>query len=147
MAAAHHEAGEAPGQAVLMPTRGPAMGIEEAAGMLRLLGNSARLNLVLRIGAGEVSVAELETELKIRQPNLSQHLAELRQAGLVGSRRDGRTVYYTLANAGAEAVVECLSKAIGRAAPKARAAQDPAVPRKAQPGAGSAVFARIGRGG
>ena len=65
------------------------MSIDQAAGMLRLLGNSARLRLVLRISQGEVSVAELETELKIRQPNLSQHLAELRDAGLVGSRRDG----------------------------------------------------------
>lgn len=130
-----------------MPNRPPAMSIEEAATMLRLLGNAARLSLVLRIGAGEVSVADLEAELGIRQPNLSQHLAELRQAGLVGSRRDGRTVYYTLAGAGAEAIVECLSKAIGRAAPKARAAQPSTAPRAGQAGAGSAVFARIGRGG
>lgn len=115
--------------------------------MLRLLGNSARLSLVLRIGAGEVSVAELETELKIRQPNLSQHLAELRQAGLVGSRRDGRTVYYTLADSAAEAVVECLSKAIGWTAPKGRAAPEGPSSRKAQAGVGSAVFARVGRGG
>lgn len=130
-----------------MPNPPPAMGIEEAAAMLRLLGNAARLSLVLRIGAGVVSVADLEAELGIRQPNLSQHLAELRQAGLVESRRDGRTVHYALAGAGAEAVVDCLSKAIGRAAPKARATEPFAGSRKAQPAAGSALFARIGREG
>lgn len=128
-----------------MTARRPAMGIEEAARMLRLLGNSARLRLVLRIGQGEVSVAELEAELGIRQPNLSQHLAELRQAGLVGSRRDGRAVHYMLADAGAEAVVECLSKAIGHPAPRAGRADATAAPREARPGTGSAVFARIGR--
>jgi ArsR family transcriptional regulator len=123
------------------------MKIEEAAAMLRLLGNAARLRLVLRIGAGEVSVADLEAELGLRQPNLSQHLAELRQAGLVGSRRDGRTVHYTLAGASAEAIVECLAKAIGRAAPKARATQPSSGSHKAERAAGSAVFARIGRDG
>lgn len=121
----------------------PAMSIDKAAGMLRLLGNSARLRLVLRISEGEVSVAELESELKIRQPNLSQHLAELREAGLVGSRRDGRSVHYTLADASAEAVVECLAKAIGQASPRAQRSLAPV----AQPGAGASVFARIGRRG
>jgi len=114
--------------------------------MLRLLGNTARLGLVLRIGAGEVSVAELEAELKIRQPNLSQHLAELRQAGLVTSRREGRKVLYTLANPAAEAIVACLSGAIGHAAPLARPQAEPAAPTRAPTSAGSAFFARIGRG-
>jgi DNA-binding transcriptional ArsR family regulator len=121
----------------------PAMSIDEAAAMLRLLGNSARLRLVLRISEGEVSVADLESELKIRQPNLSQHLAELRDAGLVSSRRDGRSVHYTLAGASAEAVVECLAKAIGQASAPAQRSAAPIV----QPGAGAAVFARIARRG
>jgi ArsR family transcriptional regulator len=121
----------------------PAMGIDEAAGMLRLLGNVARLRLVLRISEGEVSVADLESELGIRQPNLSQHLAELREAGLVGSRRDGRSVHYTLAGATAEAVVESLARAIGKAPLPARRSVAPVV----RPGTGAAVFARVGRRG
>lgn len=120
----------------------PPMEIEEAAKLLRLLGNAARLRLVLRIGAGEVSVAELEAELSIRQPNLSQHLAELREAGLLGTRREGRSVFYTLAGARAEAVVECLAKAIGREAPAAARAAAP--PARAGASAGAAVFAKAG---
>jgi DNA-binding transcriptional ArsR family regulator len=114
----------------------------QAAKLLRLLGNEARLGLVLRIGAGEVSVADLEAELAIRQPNLSQHLAELREAGLLASRREGRTVLYTLADARAEAIVECLAKAIGHEVPRRGAAAAPeSAPASA---AGSAVFARVG---
>lgn len=122
--------------------RPPAMRLPEAAKMLRLLGNEARLGLVLRIGAGEVSVADLEAELRIRQPNLSQHLAELREAGLLVSRREGRTVLYTLADARAEAIVECLAKAIGHEPPLRSAPSAPQVGSRAT--AGSAVFARVG---
>lgn len=120
----------------------PAMGITDAAKLLRLLGNEARLGLVLRIGAGETAVADLEAALAIRQPNLSQHLAELRAAGLIASRREGRTVLYRLADARAEAIVECLAKAIGHAPPGRAAA--PAAPPPPRDAAGSAVFARIG---
>lgn len=128
----------------MSPRPPPPMEIEEAAKLLRLLGNAARLRLVLRIGAGRVSVAELETELSIRQPNLSQHLAELREAGLLGARREGRSVFYKLAGARAEAVVECLAKVIRREAPAARTAAPPA---GAGASAGAAVFAKAGRRG
>lgn len=121
--------------------RPPAMRIGDAARLLRLLGNEARLALVLRIGAGETAVADLEAELGIRQPNLSQHLAELRAAGLLASRREGRAVFYRLADGRAEAIVDCLAKAIGHAPPvRSAAPAPPATP----PAAGSAVFARIG---
>lgn len=67
-----------------------------AAGLLRLLGNPARLRIVLRLAAGPLSVGDLELELGLRQPNLSQHLAELRNAGVVATRREGRSVIYAL---------------------------------------------------
>jgi DNA-binding transcriptional ArsR family regulator len=120
----------------------PAMALDDAARLLRLLGNRARLGIVLRVGAGRVTVAALEAELGIRQPNLSQHLAELRDAGLLASQREGRTVFYTLANAHAEAIVECLAKAIGHQAPAARAAPEASRPRFVS---GSAVFAAVKR--
>jgi DNA-binding transcriptional ArsR family regulator len=94
------------------------MSIDAAAQLLRLLGNSARLRIVLRIGEQDASVAELESELKIRQPNLSQHLADLRDAGLLVSRRTGRSVIYSLAGAKSQTIVECLAKTIGHASPK-----------------------------
>ena len=47
---------------------------------------------------GEASVGELATRVACQVPNMSQHLAVLRSAGLVAARRDGSTVYYRLAD-------------------------------------------------
>jgi DNA-binding transcriptional ArsR family regulator len=47
---------------------------------------------------GERSVRELEDLLGIRQPGLSQQLAELREAGLIAGRKEGKQVFYTLAD-------------------------------------------------
>ncbi|MCJ7712275.1 MAG: metalloregulator ArsR/SmtB family transcription factor, partial [Chloroflexi bacterium] len=48
--------------------------------------------------SGERSVSELSREASCQIPNMSQHLAVLRSAGLVTARRDGSTVYYRLAD-------------------------------------------------
>ena len=50
------------------------------------------------LGSGEKSVGELEALLEIRQAAVSQMLARLREEGLVSTRRDGKTVYYSLAD-------------------------------------------------
>jgi DNA-binding transcriptional ArsR family regulator len=117
--------------------------IEVTARLLRLLGNEARLRIVLRIGEGEVSVADLEAELGVRQPNLSQHLAELREAGLLASRRDGRTVLYSLAGADATMIVGCLGTLMGRDTGKALRPKSSEVANHYRSPFGSAVFARI----
>jgi ArsR family transcriptional regulator len=117
--------------------------IEGTARLLRLLGNEARLRIVLRVGEGEVSVADLEAELGVRQPNLSQHLAELRDAGLLASRRDGRSVLYSLAGADAAMIVGCLGTFMGRDTGKALRPGSSAVASDLRSPSGSAVFARI----
>jgi DNA-binding transcriptional ArsR family regulator len=50
------------------------------------------------LAEGEKSVSELEEILSLRQPTVSQQLARLRGDGLVSTRRDGKTIYYSLAN-------------------------------------------------
>ena len=77
--------------------------------MLKALANPARLRIALHLLGGERGVSDIESELGLRQPNLSQHLAELREAGLVTTRREARNVFYVLADAKAEALLRALS--------------------------------------
>ena len=69
-----------------------------AASIARALADPKRLCVVERLAGGEQSVSELSREVGCQVPNMSQHLAVLRSAGLVASRRDGSTVFYRLAD-------------------------------------------------
>lgn len=71
----------------------------QAAAFLRLLANEDRLMLVCQLTRGERCVGELEQLLGIRQPTLSQQLGVLRTDGLVSTRREGKNIYYRLADA------------------------------------------------
>lgn len=82
----------------------------EAAELLRQLANANRLLILCHIARQERSVGQLEQELGLRQPGLSQQLAELRQSGLVKTRRESRSIYYSLADARAEAVMAMLHR-------------------------------------
>jgi DNA-binding transcriptional ArsR family regulator len=64
----------------------------------RALADAKRLCVVEILAAGERSVSELSREASCQIPNMSQHLAVLRAAGLVTTRREGSTVYYRLAD-------------------------------------------------
>ena len=69
-----------------------------AAAIARALADPKRLCVVERLGTGERSVSELSRDIGCHVPNMSQHLAVLRSAGLVIARRDGSTGYYRLAD-------------------------------------------------
>lgn len=71
----------------------------EAVAALKALGNPERLLLLCQMSQGEVSVGELEALLDIHQPTLSQQLGVLRREGLVATRRDGKKVFYSIADA------------------------------------------------
>lgn len=71
---------------------------QEAAEFLKTLGNEWRLMILCSLGDQEKSVSSLESELGIKQSALSQHLARLRRDGLVKTRRDAQTIYYSLSN-------------------------------------------------
>ncbi|MEQ8806704.1 MAG: metalloregulator ArsR/SmtB family transcription factor [Rhodospirillales bacterium] len=73
-------------------------GAREAAQFLKALANENRLLILCMLGDGEKSVTELEQALDLRQPTLSQQLARLRADDLVTTRRDGKTIYYSLAS-------------------------------------------------
>lgn len=80
----------------------------DAASFLKTLAHEGRLMILCHLGTGEKSVGELEELLNIRQAAVSQMLARLRDEGLVTTRRDGKTIYYALADANTEQVIELL---------------------------------------
>ena len=67
-----------------------------AANLLKALANENRLMILCTLMAGEISVGDLNTKLPLSQSSLSQHLASLREAGLVSTRKEAQTVYYQL---------------------------------------------------
>jgi DNA-binding transcriptional ArsR family regulator len=70
----------------------------DATAMLRVLANEDRLLLLCQLSQKEASVGELEAELDIRQPTLSQQLGVLRVEGLVATRREGKRIFYRVAD-------------------------------------------------
>ena len=73
-----------------------------------MLGNEDRLLLLCQLATGEMCVSQLEDELAIRQPTLSQQLSVLRAEGVVATRREGRRVYYRVADPRLLEVLELL---------------------------------------
>lgn len=71
---------------------------EHAVAALKLLANPERLLLLCQLSQGEFSVGELEEQLDIRQPTLSQQLGVLRKQGVVSTRREGKNIYYSVAD-------------------------------------------------
>lgn len=83
---------------------------DRAADFLKALANRNRLTILCLLSRGERSVSELEAFLNIRQPTLSQQLAVLREENLVATRRNGKTIYYSLASAEVHQVIGMLYK-------------------------------------
>ena len=69
-----------------------------ASEYLKAISHEHRLMILCHLSSGEKSVTELENLLRARQAAVSQQLSRLRQRGLVKTRRDGRTIYYSLAD-------------------------------------------------
>ena len=70
----------------------------DGVGVLKLLANVDRLLLLCQLSQGEHCVSELEDELGIVQPTLSQQLGVLRNEGVVSTRRQGKNIYYSVAD-------------------------------------------------
>lgn len=86
-------------------------GAEQAAAMLRTLGNEHRLLLLcLLIEHGEMSVGELHACVELSQSALSQHLARMREDGLVTYRREAQTLRYRIADPRVEGLVATLKR-------------------------------------
>jgi ArsR family transcriptional regulator, virulence genes transcriptional regulator len=70
--------------------------IKSVVRYLKSMAHPSRLQVLLHLKNGEASVNELETLVGISQSNMSQHLGQMRRAGLLKARRDGAQVFYSL---------------------------------------------------
>lgn len=84
---------------------------EDAAILLKIMANDRRLIVLCElVGVGERSVTELESVTGLSQSALSQHLAKMRQHGIVKTRRAAQTIYYSLASREAKVLIEVLCR-------------------------------------
>jgi DNA-binding transcriptional ArsR family regulator len=77
--------------------------------VFRALADPSRRGIFERLTRGEAAVKDLTARFAISQPAVSQHLATLRQAGLVSERRDGRLVYYRINPRGLRPLIDWLT--------------------------------------
>ncbi len=84
----------------------PVPALNHAVEILKALGHTGRLAIMCELADGEKSVNMLETSLGIRQASVSQQLARLRQEGLVKHRRQGKSIYYSVASERVRGIVE-----------------------------------------
>jgi len=73
---------------------------DQIANILAVIGQPARIQILVILGTEEACVCHLEAVMGMRQASISQHLMLLRKAGLVTTQREGRNIFYHLANPG-----------------------------------------------
>lgn len=95
---------------------------QSAALWLKGFANEHRLLLLCTLADGELPVSELNLRVPLSQSALSQHLAFLRETGLVVTRREGQRIFYRLADDGPKAIIETLHQRFC-SAPKAKPRQ------------------------
>jgi len=81
---------------------------EQASQLLKTVGNPIRLMILYTLMQGEYSVGKLNNRIELSQSTLSQHLAILRRNGLVQTRREAQTIFYSLENEKVSSLMECL---------------------------------------
>jgi ArsR family transcriptional regulator len=82
----------------------------DAAKLLRTMSNEHRLMILCRLEGGELSAGDLLAGTTLSQSALSQHLAVLREDGLVATRRAGLNIFYRIADPSALRVIETLAE-------------------------------------
>ena len=81
---------------------------QKASTLLKAMSNERRLLILCSLAEGELSVGQMERLVDLSQSALSQHLARLRHDGLVATRREAQTIYYSLKGDEARAVIKTL---------------------------------------
>lgn len=94
--------------ALLNPVDAMETRAEEAARLLSALGQTKRLMVLCRLVDREMSVGALAEAVGLGQSALSQHLARLRDLGIVATRREAQTIYYRLASENARQLIGLL---------------------------------------
>lgn len=87
---------------------------EEATAFLKQVANKNRLMILCILFEGEKSVSELNKDVAISQSALSQHLAKLRESGMVKTRKETTTIFYSLADPKVEKLIETLQTIFNR---------------------------------
>lgn len=99
---------------------------EEASRLLKTLANAQRLRVLCLLVEQEMTVGQINDELPdLSQSALSQHLARLREEGVVSTRRESQTIWYRLIEGPAQSLIATLYGIY--------CAPDPDVPRKSRP--------------
>ena len=80
----------------------------DATQLMKALSNETRLMILCQLLDGERSVGRLSDVLALRQTTVSQQLGLLRRDGLVSGRRDGHSVFYSIANPGVGRIIQVL---------------------------------------
>lgn len=83
---------------------------EKISSLLKALANEKRFLIVCILSSGEKNVGELEDVIGLSQSALSQHLARLRRDGVVATRREAQTIYYSLKDPVVPRLLACLSE-------------------------------------
>jgi len=81
---------------------------DRASALMRTLGHKGRLLILCQLASGEKSVGELSDSLDIPQSPLSQHLSRMRKEGLVETRRQAQSIYYSVKADEVGKIIECL---------------------------------------
>ena len=95
----------------------------KATDMLKVLSHEGRLLILCLLSDGEKSVSEIEQRMDMPQAAVSQQLARLRLDGVVTARREGRSIYYSIASKDAERIITTLHDMLSarpRPAPRRR---------------------------
>ena len=79
-----------------------------ASSLMKTLGHRDRLMILCHLAGGEKSVGQIAELLQISQSPLSQHLSRMRKEGLVDTRREAQTIFYSLKSGEASRIVEVL---------------------------------------
>lgn len=104
-----------------LPASAMARHADSAAALLRAMANPYRLRILCVLGEGEMTVGALNGRIPLSQSALSQHLAVLRDDGLVATRRESQSIHYRIQPGPALDVIRVLhGHFCGRAARRSR---------------------------
>ena len=81
---------------------------EEATRLIKALAHPERLMICCQLREGELSVGEIEKTLSITQPRLSRELGKLREHGILGTRRESKSIVYHLKDERIRAIIDTL---------------------------------------
>ncbi|MBK9440837.1 MAG: helix-turn-helix transcriptional regulator [Comamonadaceae bacterium] len=87
---------------------------EAAADLFRVMSAPMRLKIINCLCDGEKNVSYLLTRVNTTQPNMSQHLNTLYQAGILGKRRDGVQIFYHIADQRIVSICEAVCHEVGK---------------------------------